>query len=36
MAWLAELAVIAGPSGGNDDFDITFGPGFLLRGGLVF
>lgn len=35
-AWLGEVAVLAGPSGGNSDLDITFGPMLLVRGGFVF
>jgi len=34
--WLAELAVIGGPSGGNDAFDMSYGPGIRLRGGISF
>lgn len=35
-SWLIEIALFAAPSGGNSDADVTFGPGFLLRGGLLF
>lgn len=35
-AWLGEIAVLAGPSGGNSDLDITFGPMVLVRAGVVF
>lgn len=34
--WLVELAIIGGPSGGNEDYEITYGPGFRLRGGISF
>jgi hypothetical protein len=34
--WMLEAAVLGAPSGGNSDTDITFGPGFMLRGGVAF
>jgi len=33
---LVEMGPAWAPSGGNDDHDITAGPMFLLRGGIVF
>jgi hypothetical protein len=36
LSWLIEAAIIGAPAGGNSDYDVTFGPGFLLRGGIVF
>ncbi len=35
--YLAEIQLLGGSAGGgNDDFEMSFGPGFLLRGGLTF
>jgi len=34
--WLAELAIIGGPSGGNDAYDMSYGPGIRLRAGMSF
>ena len=34
--WLAELAIIGAPAGGNEDFDMSSGPGFRLRAGMSF
>ncbi len=34
--WLAELTIIAGPSGGNDAYDMSYGPGVRLRAGMSF
>lgn len=36
MSFLVEAQILGGTSGGNDDYEMAFGPGFLLRGGLVF
>lgn len=36
MSFLVELQILGALSGGNDDFEMSFGPGFLLRGGIVF
>jgi len=36
LSWLAEIDIIGGPAGGNDEYEITFGPGFILRGGIIF
>lgn len=36
LSWLGEAAIYAGPSGGNSDYTITFGPMFLIRGGVAF
>lgn len=36
LSWLVEAAIIGAPSGGNKDYSVTFGPGALFRGGLVF
>ncbi len=36
LSWLGEVAIYAGPSGGNSDFSITYGPLFLIRGGIAF
>lgn len=36
FSWLGEVGIYAGPSGGNSEFDITFGPMFIIRGGIVF
>jgi len=34
--WLVDVQIIGAPTGGNDDYEMTFGPMFLLRGGVVF
>lgn len=34
--WLLELAVIGGPSGGNEDADMSYGPGYRLRAGIAW
>jgi len=36
LSWLGEVAIMGAAAGGNDDFDMGFGPMFLIRGGLVF
>jgi len=36
MNWLIEIGITGSVDGGNDDVEITYGPGFILRGGLVF
>ncbi len=36
MNWLFELGITGSVDGGNDDVEVTYGPGFILRGGLVF
>lgn len=34
--WLGEVALYASPAGGTECCDVTWGPGFYLRGGVVF
>lgn len=36
MSWMAEAGVYFAPWGSMGDADVTFGPGFLLRGGVLF
>ncbi len=36
LNWLVMLGITGAPTGGNEDFDMTYGPGFILRGGVVF
>lgn len=36
IAWMGEAALWAGPAGGNEDVDVTFGPGVIVRGGVIF
>ena len=36
LTWLGEAAVYAAPKGGTDCCDVSWGPGFFLRGGLIF
>lgn len=36
MNWLFEIGITGSVDGGNDDVEITYGPGFTLRAGLVF
>jgi hypothetical protein len=36
VSFFTEAGIYAAPSGGNSEFDITFGPMFLLRGGVYF
>lgn len=36
LNWTFLLGISGAPTGGNDDNDITYGPGLLLRAGLVF
>jgi len=36
MNWLIEIGITGSVDGGNDDVEITYGPGFIIRGGLVF
>lgn len=36
ITWGGELALYYGPTGGSDESDVTFGPGFMLRGLIVF
>lgn len=33
---LVELGITGAPVGGNDDWDMSYGPGFFVRGGMVF
>lgn len=33
---LVELGITGSPTGGNEDWDMSYGPGFFLRGGIVF
>lgn len=35
-AWVAEVAVLGAPWGGNPTYDISYGPAFLVRVGLAF
>lgn len=34
--FLSEIGFITQPAGGNDDFDLTFGPIFYIVGGAAF
>ncbi|MBN2071740.1 MAG: hypothetical protein JW814_09815 [Candidatus Krumholzibacteriota bacterium] len=34
--WLIMAGITGAPSGGNDDYEMTYGPGFILRGGVTF
>ena len=34
--WLAMIGITGAPTGGNDDYEMTYGPGFILRGGVTF
>ncbi len=34
--WLVMAGITGAPVGGNEDFDMTYGPGFVLRGGVAF
>jgi len=36
LNWLVMLGITGAPTGGNEDFDMTYGPGFILRGGVNF
>jgi len=36
MNWTFMLGISGAPTGGNDDNEMTYGPGLLLRAGLVF
>jgi hypothetical protein len=36
LSWLVDATIFGAPTGGNDDYDMSFGPLFLLRGGLIF
>ncbi len=36
MSWLAELTTLYSPSGGNNEYNVTLGPMFMLRFGLAF
>jgi hypothetical protein len=36
LTWLGEIGIVGAPDGGNDDHEMTFGPGFFLRGGILF
>jgi hypothetical protein len=33
---LLELGITGSPTGGNDDWDMSYGPGFFFRGGIIF
>ncbi|MFO7915221.1 MAG: hypothetical protein R6U43_05970 [Candidatus Krumholzibacteriales bacterium] len=33
---LLELGITGSPTGGNDDWDMSYGPGFFFRGGMIF
>jgi hypothetical protein len=35
-AWVAEFAIMGAPTGGNAALDLSYGPGFMIRGGLAF
>ncbi|MCK4539508.1 MAG: hypothetical protein KAV42_11995, partial [Candidatus Krumholzibacteria bacterium] len=34
--YLVMIGLTGGPAGGNDDNEMTYGPGFILRGGVAF
>ncbi|MBN2183894.1 MAG: hypothetical protein JW746_01050 [Candidatus Krumholzibacteriota bacterium] len=34
--WLAMIGITGSPTGGNDDFEMSYGPGFIMRGGVAF
>ncbi|MBU8922340.1 MAG: hypothetical protein KOO63_11040 [Bacteroidales bacterium] len=34
--WLIMAGITGAPAGGNDEFEMTYGPGFILRGGVAF
>jgi hypothetical protein len=36
ISWIIQGAIWASPAGGNSEVDFTFGPGFILRGGVIF
>ena len=36
LSYLGEIMLIGSVDGGNDDVAITFGPTFIVRGGLIF
>ena len=36
LNWLVTIGITGAPAGGNNDYDMTYGPGFVLKGGLVF
>lgn len=36
MSWLGEVSIMAAPTGGNADFEASYGPVFLIRGGVLF
>lgn len=35
-AWVAELLLYGSPTGGDEDYWVTWGPGVLLRAGYIF
>ena len=36
ISYLGEIGITGALAGGNDAYDVTFGPGFTIRGGIVF
>ena len=36
LNWLVLLGITGAPTGGNDSLDMTYGPGFIFRGGVAF
>lgn len=36
LSFLGEIGMVASPLGGNKDYDITFSPKILIRGGIMF
>ncbi len=34
--WLIMAGITGAPIGGNDEFEMTYGPGLILRGGVAF
>jgi hypothetical protein len=36
LSFLGEIQILGGTSGGNDEYSMAFGPGFLIRGGIAF
>ena len=36
FSWMGEFGLVGAVDGGNDDFTATFGPGLIIRGGMLF
>lgn len=36
MSWLGDITMLSAPTGGNADFEASYGPSFLIRGGILF